>query len=249
MKINILTIVIVLFSYHYSQAQNTTEDRKAKQVAKREATVIRKDSLAKIPVGSYLSISIPKALTAFPRISLGYMTPLSDRWSIGGSAGIGFSGLPFTTNNIEDYSLWELRPEVIYYLGKGKKFTNYIGIELFYINSKETLLFDNFDPINDANGTVEIVQFDSADYERTKSGFVFNFGEYARLSEKLMLRTTFGVGMRFKDNVYSNVQNPTFTTFDINDSIIISDLNPRRNEGFDVGFEFNLDFRLIYKLD
>lgn len=249
MRMFIIALSVVLFSFQQAGAQVSKEDKKTARITKRDAKVQRRDSLSKVPVGSYLSISASKVITPFPRINVGYITPLSEKWSIGGSAGIGFQGLPFTTDTSEDYSLWEVRPEIIYYIGKGKKFTNYIGLELFYVNSKETILFDNFNPVNDLSGTVELITFDRADYERTKSGFIFNFGEHTRLSDKLMVRTNFGLGVRFKDNVYSNLENAAFTTFDENENIIFPDTNPRRDEGSKVGFEFNFDLRLIYKFN
>ncbi|TVZ51846.1 hypothetical protein [Dokdonia sp. Hel_I_53] len=249
MKTNFRLFIILFFIVQALQAQTTREEKRASRLEERAHRIERRDSISRIPVGSYMSLSIVSPITPFPRINMGYTQGINSHWSAGGSIGVGFQGLPFTNSDIEDYSLYEIRPEVLYFIGKGEKFTNYIGLELFYINSKETHLNNSFKPINDANGTVELIRYDSASYQRIKSGFLFNFGEYTRLSDKLMLRLNFGLGMRFKDNSYSDVENPSFSEFRSDAWSIIGNPNPRRNEGLSKGFEFNMDFRLVYKLN
>lgn len=249
MRITTTALVIILCCFQSLQAQTTREEKKAIRVEKRIKKIERRDSISRVPVKSYVSLSLVSPITPFPRINVGYTRSLNTHWSVGGSVGVGFQGLPYTNEGTSCYSLYEVRPEVLYFIGKGEKYTNYIGLELFYINSKETLLFDTFNPVNDANGTVELVAFDRADYQRVKNGFLVNFGEYTRLSNKLMLRVNFGLGMRFKDNRYSDIQNASFVRFDFEDGFFFDDTNPRRDEGFSTGFEFNMDFRLIYKLD
>lgn len=249
MRITRSLLILFLFTTHFALSQTTREERKVIRVEKRIKKIERRDSISRIPVKSYVSLSLVSPLTPFPRINVGYTRSLNTHWSVGGSVGVGFQGLPYTNEDTSNYSLYEIRPEVLYFIGKGEKYTNYIGLELFYINSKETLLFDTFNPVNDANGTVELVAFDRADYQRVKNGFLVNFGEYTRLSNKLMLRVNFGLGMRFKDNRYSDIQNASFVRFGFEDGFFFDDTNPRRDEGFSTGVEFNMDFRLIYKLD
>jgi len=249
MRITTTALVIILCCFQNLQAQTTREEKKAIRVEKRIKKIERRDSISRVPVKSYVSLSLVSPITPFPRINVGYTRSLNTHWSVGGSVGVGFQGLPFTSEESENYRLFEIRPEVLYFIGKGEKYTNYIGLELFYINSKETLLFDTFNPVNDANGTVELIAFDRADYQRVKNGVLLNFGEYTRLSNKLMLRVNFGLGVRFKDNRYSNIENPSFRGFDFEDNFLFNDTNPRRDEGFSTGVEFNMDFRLIYKLD
>lgn len=247
MKSYLRLIVILLVLYIPSQVEGqTTKERRA---ASRKAKIERRDRIARIPNNSFVSLSLVNALVPFPRINIGYITPLNDKWSYGGSAGIGFNALPDTTGERENYFLWELRPEIIYYIGRGEKYRNFIGIELFHINSRETIRSDNFDPVNDLNGTIELVGFDSADYERNKSGFLFNFGEFTRLSDKLMVLTKFGLGVRFKDNIYSNVANQRLVSFGVNEVLFVGDTSVKRREGLSVGLELNFDLRLVYKLD
>ncbi len=249
MKTYISLLIVSIFIFQTAYAQITREEKINSRLEKRANSIARRDSIARIPVGSYVSISMLSSIMPFPRINVGYTSAINTHWSAGGSIGVGFQGLPFTNSDIEDYSLYEIRPEVLYFIGKGEKFTNYIGLELFYINSKETHLNNSFKPINDANGTVELIRYDSASYQRIKSGFLFNFGEYTRLSDKLMLRLNFGLGIRFKDNSYSAIENPSFSEFRSDAWSIIGNPNPRRNEGFSKGFEYNMDFRLVYKLN
>ncbi|WP_405202790.1 hypothetical protein [Dokdonia sp. LLG6352-1] len=249
MRITRSLLILFLFTTHFALSQTTREERKAIRVEKRIKKIERRDSISRIPVKSYVSLSLVSPITPFPRINVGYTRSLNTHWSVGGSVGVGFQGLPFTSEESENYRLFEIRPEVLYFIGKGEKYTNYIGLELFYINSKETLLFDTFEPVNDLNGTVTQVSYERADYQRVKNGFLVNFGEYTRLSNKLMLRVNFGLGIRFKDNRYSDIQNPTFNRFDFEDNFFFGDTDPKRIEGFTTGVEFNMDFRLIYKLD
>lgn len=228
------------------QAQDTREERKALREQKRLDKWARKDSLQSLPINSYLSLDLVSAIlpNPFGRLSIGYIQPINSRWSIGGSAGVGINATAWIERK-EDYFLWEIRPEVIYNLKKGKRFQHYIGLELFYISHKETLINEDFEPVNTLNGTVNLISFERADYRRNKAGFLVNFGEYINFSDRWAFRTTVGIGTRRKDNSYSNLINARIQND--NDELFFN-LDGSQKEGTRWGVELNLDLRLIYKI-
>jgi len=227
------------------QAQDTREERKEQREQKRLDKWARKDSLQSLPINSYLSLDLVSAALPNPlgRLNVGYITPLNERWSIGGSAGIGINATAWIRNK-EDYFLWEVRPEILYNLGKGRRFQHYLGLELFYISHQETLVDGNFNPVNTLNGTVNSISFDRADYKRKKAGFLLNFGEYINFSDRWAIRTTVGLGARRKDNSYANLVN---ARIDNDNDEFFFNLDGTQREGNRWGLEVNLDFRLIYK--
>lgn len=219
------------------------QTRKEKRIEKRDTRRARKDSLQSLPISSYFTLDLFTLIpTDTPRFNIGYIQKLNNKWSLGSSVGLSSVAPRYTYK--EDYSLWEIRPQILYYLGKGNRFQHFLSIEMFFINHKETLLNQDLIPVNDQGGIIEAITFDRATYKRTKYGATFNYGEYLNLSKKLGLRTTIGAGVRFKDNVYSNLVNPRATNFD---SFWITNLYTR--EGFKVGFELNFSMQLIYKLN
>ncbi len=238
-SIGLLTL-IVLFTFSSNLKAQTAKEMRLEN---REIRKARKDSLQSLPVNDYISFNFFSLIpTATPRINVGYVKSLNEKFSVGASVGIGTDALTYSYK--ENYFLWEVRPEFIYNLGKRGRFQHFIGLETFYITHKETLRNDNFEPVNDQGGTIELIRYDRADFERTKYGAVINYGEYINFSSRLALRTTVGAGIRFKDNSYTNVVNPSLDQFDTDGFIFNS---PYRKEGFRVGLEFNLDVQLIYK--
>ena len=242
-----LTFVCALFLIATSlHAQDTREERKTIREQKRLDKWTRKDSIQSLPIQSYLSLDVISAVIPNPlgRLNIGYITPLNERWSIGGSAGVGINATAWITSK-EDYFLWEVRPEVIYNLGKGKRFQHYLGVELFYISNKETLIDEDFEPVNTLNGTVNLISFERADYRRNKAGFLLNFGEYINFSDRWAFRTTVGIGARRKDISYANLINARIEND--NDEFFFN-LDGSHKEGTRWGVELNLDLRLIYKI-
>lgn len=233
-----IIILLILFGSLAVQAQTTKEQR----LERRETRRAKKDSLQSLPIHSYFTLDLLKPIpTQVPRINMGYIHSLNERWSVGSS--IGYGNDSFIYSYKDDYSLFEIRPQVLYNLGKGKRFQHFLSLEAFYITHKETLFNSDLTPVNDLNGAIETIAFDSADFTRLKYGFTINYGEYMNLSKRLGLRTLVGGGIRFKDNVYSNLRNPRAVE---SDRFLIGSLYQK--EGFRIGFELNLSFELMYKL-
>ena len=123
MRITTTALVIILCCFQNLQAQTTREEKKAIRVEKRIKKIERRDSISRVPVKSYVSLSLVSPITPFPRINVGYTRSLNSHWSVGGSVGVGFQGLPYTNEDSNNYSLYEIRPEVLYFIGKGEKYT------------------------------------------------------------------------------------------------------------------------------
>lgn len=246
MRITFIFLFALIFISPTLSSQSLREERKALRAQERLDKWNRKDSLQRLPINTYLSLDLIS--TVFPnplgRLNIGYSTPIRAKWSIGGSAGIGFNATSWVVNN-EDYFLWEVRPEILYNLGKGRRFQHYLGLELFYIYHTQTLRNGNFEPVNDLDGAIELIAFDRTNYKRVKTGVLVNFGEYINFSDRWAMRTTVGIGVRRKDNSFSNLVNPQIENFD--DGFFF-DLSASQREGVQWGPEFNFDLRLIYKI-
>lgn len=248
MKLILLSLSVTVLSITTITAQDYRSERRTNREVAREQKRLKKDSIQNLRITTYLSLDLISTILPNPlgRLNVGYITPLNEKWSLGGSAGLGINATAWARDT-EEYFLWELRPELIYNLGKGSRFQHYVGLELFYIYHTETLSNRDFEPVNTLNGLVNNIDYDSATFERHKAGALINFGEYINLSNRLAFRTTVGVGIRSKDNSYSDLVNPRIDEFE--DENHFGGLDPYRFEGTRLGVEFNLDFRLIYKID
>jgi hypothetical protein len=184
-----------------------------------------------------------------PRFNVGYFMPVSksDRWRVGTSVGYGTEKVSIYGRTGEDYRLWEIRPQLIYHLKRGTRVKAFFSLELFYINHTETRIDSRFRPENDfpilgigPNLDENTVGFDQADYQRIKYGFTINYGDYIRFSDRIGLRSSAGIGMRIKNNTYTNIVNPQSDSFD-------SFVTPYyQNEGISVGAEVHISFRLYF---
>lgn len=192
------------------------------------------------PINTFIDVPLP-------RINVGYFTPVSksDRWRIGTSIGVGSKNVSIYEVE-DDYNLWEIRPQLIYHLKRGTRIKAFFSLELFYIHHTETRRNSNFRPEGDfpvidvGPGLSTHVAFDQADYRRTKYGFTINYGDYIRFSDRIGLRSSAGIGMRIKNNEYTNVVNPRSDDFD-------SFVRPYYlNEGVSVGAEVHISFRLYF---
>ncbi len=238
------SILLLIFLISFIGITQTTETptKKEQRQEKKEIRRAKKDSLQSLPIGSYFTFDLLKLLPAeAPRITLGYVHSINNKWSAGTTLGIGTSDFIFSYK--ENYTSWELRPQVVYNLGNRRRFHHFLSAEVFYITHKETLFNNEFIPVNTQNGAIEAIAYDRADFERLKYGITLNYGEIINFSKTLALRTIIGGGIRFKDNIYSNLLNPRATE---SDTFLFNNLYAK--EGFLIGFEFNVSLQLIYKL-
>ena len=195
------------------------------------------------PINTFVPVPLP-------RLNVGYFMPISksDRWRIGTSVGYGAKQFSiYSEVRKDDYRLWEIRPQLIYHLKRGTRVKAFFSLELFYINHTETRENSRFRPESDfpligigPSFDENTIGFDQADYRRIKYGFIINYGDYIRFSDRIGLRSSAGIGIRIKDNQYSNILNPQSNDSD-------SFVTPYfLKEGVSVGAEVHLSFRLYF---
>ncbi len=141
-----------------------------------------------------------------PSLRIGAERITGGRWSYGLSAGIGNN--PFTTvlmknDRRTNYQMWEIRPELKFYLYQRKDMGWYLAGEGLYVNSSYTsdksyyiLSFD------------EKVVFDKAGFRKEKLGGIGKMGVKFLVGRKLTLDLFSGLGMAWTQVSYSDVENP-----------------------------------------
>ena len=187
-----------------------------------------------------------------PRYRFGYVHSFNEKFraslDIGyGSDAITFRGIEdFISSDRQDYSLFEIRPELYYILNPTKPVQMHIGIEVFYINHNETIL-NNYYQVIDTN---EQVSYSQADINRQKYGSHLKFGAFIPFGRenKMGMNIYAGLGFRVRDNSFTNVQNTINSDVDFfeDDDFIYSPYY--RFDGATVGISVALGFKLFYKL-
>lgn len=147
----------------------------------------------------------------FPRFRVGYTRFISDHWSHTIQIGYGsewmFPDSAFYYNHpIENnYRLWEIRSEGRYYIsGMREHLMPYVGLDMFYINHRQTMYNSSFVSTNETEWTYE-----KADYKRTKAGFNIVMGAVIRFNRVLAMESYVGAGVRMRNNSYYNVDGLT----------------------------------------
>lgn len=141
-----------------------------------------------------------------PSLRMGVEHVTGGRWSYGLSAGFGqnpFSGILMKNDRRTDYQLWEIRPEIKFYLFQREDMGWYMAAEGLYVNSSYTsgssyyiLSFD------------EKVVFDKAEFQKEKFGGIGKMGIKFLVGRKLTLDLFSGLGLARTHVSYSNVENP-----------------------------------------
>lgn len=130
-----------------------------------------------------------------PRIGAGFVYGINDKWKMGLDLGIGDKAIDMKGRMGQKYQLWEVRPELYYFISPWKQHERYFSGELFYIDHKD--VFYNK------------IGYDQADYHRIKYGFHLKYGMIFRIGKHLGLNFYTGLGLRTRSNSYSNIVNPT----------------------------------------
>ncbi len=192
--------------------------------------------------GYLTTLNLPNAI--FPnaaRYNLGYIYNLNNKLKAGVELGYGNDKITFFEFNTyeEKFNFWEIRPEFYYVLNPNKKTLKYFSAEIFYTNYRTQIHNGNY---TNTSGTY--FQYDKIDYSKQKYGIIPKFGMFINFTERLGINCYVGLGIRNKINKYSNAINlrekdapmegfwlATFT-----------------DEGSRLGAEFNLGFKLFYRL-
>ena len=222
-------LLILLFSTSLLNAQKSEIDRTTKAY-------------------SYITFNLLSSVNPFnPRYRIGYIQNINSKWKLGLDLGFGTRKLSWSTSGFitnyltsfggaiaDDYQLWEIRPELYYILNPKKSTIQYISTELFYIHHKDVYHRDH---IEQKNG--ESFYFERANFLRQKYGLNIKYGFIIKPWKGLGLNLYTGLGLRFRNNSFSNVINP-IPWHDPREVAV--DYN--EHEGLFFGFNFSVGFRL-----
>lgn len=147
-----------------------------------------------------------------PSLRIGVERMTGSRWSYGLSAGVGNN--PITTLLMKDdrrtnYQLWEIRPEIKFYLLQREDMGWYLAAEGLYVNSSyiagSSYYILSFD---------QKVVFDKAEFRKEKFGGINKMGVKFLVGRKLTLDLFSGLGLARTHVSYSDVENPRNETHD-----------------------------------
>lgn len=185
-----------------------------------------------------------------PRWNLGYIRRINEHYWLGVDLGYGSqnTAVNFAEDGdwiTQDYKLYEIRPEVYYDLRPQSKLKHLVSAELFYIHHTDQFsnswLFEL-----DEN---KHYKYDRADYKRRKYGVNFNYSLLYNITENLALMQKIGVGFRIRNVAYTNIINKSEDPYyEGSEGFLIPSTDGYlKDNGAQLGFNFNLDFKLIYK--
>lgn len=179
-----------------------------------------------------------------PRWRVGYVRDIDPKWKVGLNLGYGNKNISYTQYIDEmfekDYKLWEIRPELYYVMKRSEKATAYGSFELFYINHKDVFHNSSYIPVEGG-----CFSYDQADYLRQKYGFNVNIGTFSNLGRKLGLNFYTGVGLKIRNNSFSDIINPEPSECFERD--MYDDFEYRQKEGLKAGFNFSIGLKLFLK--
>jgi hypothetical protein len=203
------------------------------------------------PINSIITISlISPTLSYVPRLNLGYIKKINERYWAGVELGYGTNNLLSIyhenyTSIGSDYKVFEIRPEVYYDLRPNSKLKHLISAELFYINHTDYFNRGWFDDV----AKNIYYRHDGADYKREKYGFNLNYNLILNISKNIALMQKLGVGFRQRVVKFSNVinQRPDLN-YEESDVTLLPNTNGYANDvGTANAFNFNFDLKIICK--
>jgi hypothetical protein len=198
---------------------------------------------------SYITYNIFSPLNFLsPRYRIGYIKSINEKWRIGIDVGYGNKDINFNLNNKDDgndYNLFEVRSELYHIFNPTRRVNHYISGEVYYINHNEEFTRDYFFAEEELEGFNDIIRYDSADYNRKKYGFNLKYGVMIPFGDKVGMNIYTGLGIRIKNNQYSNIINPT-PDQDFDDDWSFLE-NYYRKEGISTGVNFVLGAKFFYR--
>ncbi|MGX7666661.1 hypothetical protein [Flavobacterium pedocola] len=195
-----------------------------------------------------LSLLTPTASYA-PRWNIGYMRKLNERYWIGLDFGYGNNKISINPAEeggwiTDSYKLIEIRPEIYYDLRPKSKLKHLISVELFYIYHKDEFEDNWYYDLNEK----KYYEYDFANYKRIKYGTNINYNLIYYLGKKIAFMQKVGIGFRKRNVEYSNIINKSESpNFEEPDGGIIRTNGFIKDNGISNAFNFNLDFKIIYK--
>ncbi|WP_276168239.1 hypothetical protein [Zobellia alginiliquefaciens] len=175
-----------------------------------------------------------------PRLRAGYIQHIGGHWKMGLDLGAGGGTGLFSNREAEGGSLFEVRPELYYRIGKGARTPKYMAIEFFYINETITLLNDGYE----RRDGVDFL-YDKIDFTRQKYGMHLKFGLFLNLGRHFGFNFYGGIGFRFKDISFDNLVNAREGSVELPRHGFRTVYEKEEN---DFGPNPTLGFKLFYKL-
>jgi len=192
---------------------------------------------------SYITVNLLSHFNSYnPRWRFGYIKGINKNFKIGLDIGYGNKKLtPFNYGGSlsDNYRLFEIRPE-FYYVDEYTKGSDlYLSLDLFYINQKDVFFNNSY-----FQESIGEVSYSRVNYNREKFGFNFKFGFIADLTERLKLNFYSGLGIKIKNNTYTDVVNPS----DEGRPWVLFGNAYYYRKGTRVGLNLPLGLKLLYKL-
>lgn len=176
------------------------------------------------------------------RYNVGYMYELDNHWWVGAELAYGNSRItpPGPTYFVGENRAFEIRPEVFYSLAPQSALKHFVSAEVFYLNQTGKSFSGNYYDENN-----HYYSFSSADYKRTKYGLNINYG--ILLTKKTSwfgFMPKIGFGIRQRNISFSNIENLAEGAEPTDGPPFDFRLN---REGSDLGFNFNIDMKIVFK--
>jgi len=190
---------------------------------------------------SYLTTNLLSHINHYsPRVRIGYIQNIHDRWKVGMDLGYGNDKTTFFEIS-ENYRIWEIRPELYYFTRSHK---TYLSAELFYINHKDIFTDDFYYPTNS-----ESTRYDRANYQRQKYGLNFKYGFLFNSRGKITFNLYAGLGIRVRNNTFTDINNPKIVDVGPEGGDMFGVEIYRRMEGTTFAPNFVLGFKILFRIN
>lgn len=192
-----------------------------------------------------LTVGLINQIEVAPRYNLGYFRDITEKISVGVTFGYGNYNIMYVqpAENTENYKLFEIRPEIMFFHRTTKKSPHYVSAEFFYINhtdrfSKSYYYKNNRD-----------VFFDQANYQRTKMGLNINYGIVVSFNKnkRFGMIPEMGLGYKIRNVKFSNIINEKVSESESEGCFPYSSENMYHELGTIKNIHFNFNWRLYYK--
>ena len=183
-----------------------------------------------------------------PRWDIGYIYKINSRIWAGMELGYGnknmiFNGSSGDDNTEKNYQLFEIRPSVYYDLRPSGKLKHLASVEVYYIKHTDTYYTDWYYDTD----VPMWYRYEQADYTRHKYGLNVNYNLLYNFGKHFSLMQTIGVGIKIRDVKYTNVTGKKEDPYHEESDVFFPTTNYIVETGTNVGFNFNLDLKLLYK--
>lgn len=142
----------------------------------------------------------------------------------------------------DDFSVYEIRPELKYLIKNKKKYNLYLALELFYIDLTVGSEFSSYSP----EDSFDRISYESATLNRTKFGFHLKGGANIITHYRFNIDLYYGLGFARRIVDYTDVVNPIPDPSDRFNEWIIPE--SKYYEGKDSLFHFAMGIKFGYVL-